>query len=358
MKRHTFKKALCLTLALMLVFALAACGGAASSAAPAPAESTAAPAESTAAESTAPAGDSELMVGMLLPGTINDHGWNAEAHRGLMLIEETLGATVNFTEKVAASDYEEVFRGYADMGCNIVYGHGYEFGEAALAVAPDYPDTMFIVTSADFEMEPNVCSLQNRNNEQGFIAGVVAALHSESGVVGTIGGMQIPSITLFMEGFKDGAKYINPDIKVLDAYTGNFDDVAKVKETALAMIKEGADVLTHDADQAGLGMFEAVLENEGVLAVGSVGDQYEQAPGRVITSATNELGSAILLSAEMYLDGSLEPIVYQFGVAEGVVNLADFRDFPITAENKATIEEVMEKIASGEIVVEYRPTAA
>lgn len=355
------KKLLSLTLALMLVFALAACGGGASSAAPA----STAPA-STAAESTAPASTgstggsvdgSNLQVGMLLPGTINDQGWNAEAYRGLMLVQDELGATVNFSESVAASDYEEVFRGYAEMGCQIVYGHGYEFGEAAMAVAPDYPDTFFVVTSADFEKAPNVCSLQNLNNEQGFLAGVVAALESETGKVGVVGGMQIPSITLFVEGFKDGAAYINPDIEVLATYTGDFEDVAKVKETALAMIKEGADVVTHDADQAGLGVFEAVMESpDNVKAVGSVGDQYDQAPGRVVTSATNQLGGAILLAAQYYLEGKLEPMVYKFGVAEGVVDVADYRDYPISAENKTAIQEVKDKIISGDIVVEYRPT--
>ena len=356
--KTTLRKVLSLTLALVLVLALAACGGAASTS---QADKSAAPAESGAtAESKTDGGATtdgkDLKVGMLLPGTINDHGWNAEAHRGLMLIKEELGAEVHFTERVAASDYEEVFRGYAEMGCQIVYGHGYEFGEAAMAVAAEFPDTFFIVTSADFEKAPNVASLQNLNNEQGFLAGVVAALESKSGVVGVIGGMQIPSITLFVEGFKDGAKHINPDIKVLTAYTGDFDDVAKVKEQALAFVKEGADVLTHDADQAGLGMFEAVNESEGILAVGAVGDQYEQAPGKVITSATNMLSKAILLSAEYYIENTLEPKVYNFGVAEGVVELADFRDYPISDENKATIEETAEKIASGDIKVDYRPT--
>lgn len=350
------KKIVSVVLALVFVLALAACSSTSSSAASSAAASSAAPAASSGASgeaSSQPAasgGGEQLKVAMLLPGPINDKGWNAKAYQGLQLIEKNLGAKVVYTENVDASDYEELFRGYGDMGFDLIFGHGFQFGDAAMAVAPDYPDSFFIVTSTSIKQEPNLCGLQNKNDEQGYLAGVVAALETKTNIVGTVGGTEMPPIVAYNKGFEMGAKSINPDIKVLANLTGNFSDGAAAKQMAEAMIQEGADIITHDANAAGLGVLEAVNEaKEGVLAVGCIDDQYDLAPDRVITSAMNDLGTAMLRAAEFYQEGSLEPMAYNFGVAEGTVFLADFRDYPMSEENKAKVEEVLEKMKNGEI---------
>lgn len=351
------KKVVSLVLAIVLMLALAACGGgASSSAAPAASSGAAASSAPAAGSSAAPAASTSgepLKVALLMGGPINDQGWNAEAYRGLQEVQEKLGAEIQYTENVEASDFEEVFRGYAEMGFDLVIGHGFQFGDAAKAVATQYPDTFFAVTSSDVNQAPNVAGLQNLNNEQGFLAGALAAMETKSGIVGCVGGMEIPSITAYVEGFKQGVAYVNPDVKVLANYTGDFKDVAAAKQMAEAMIKEGADIITHDADASGAGVFEAVNEGpEGTYVIGAIDDQYELSPERTITSAMSKLGGAIVLAAEYAQEGSLEAKGYQFGINEGVVYLADFRDYPISEENKATLQDIQDKIASGEIVVE------
>ncbi len=349
------KKILSLSLATLMMFALAACGGTAESeAAPAASEAAGSMAASEAADSAAPAADGEpLQVALIMGGPINDQGWNAEAYRGLMEIEEQLGAEVQFSENVDASDYEEVFRGYADMGYDLIVGHGFQFGESAMAVAEDYPETFFAITSTDISQAPNVASLMNRNDQQGFLAGALAAMETETGIVGCVGGMEIPSITAYVEGFIQGAAYIDPDVQVLANYTGDFKDVAAAKQMAEAMIAEGADIITHDADASGVGVFEAVnAAAENVRIIGAIDDQYELSPERTITSAMSQLGGAIVLAAELVQDGTIEATSYAFGVNEGVVYLADFRDYPISEENLAELEAIQEQLGSGEITIE------
>ncbi len=350
------KKALSVVLALVFVLALAACG-ATSSSTPA-AGSSAAPAASggsAAASQPASTGGSgeKLKVAMLLPGPINDKGWNAKAYQGLMLIQEKLGAEVTYSENVEASDYEELFRGYGDMGYDMIIGHGFQFADAAKAVAVDYPDSFFAITSADVNQAPNLAGLQNRNDELGFLAGAVAALESKSGVVGCVGGQEMPPIVAYVEGFKAGAEHINPDIKVLSNYTGNNNDAAAAKQMAQAMIGEGADVLSHDANAAGLGVFEAVDEApEGTMIVGCIDDQYELSPERTITSSLNSMSEAILRAATFLQEGTLEAKTYSFGVADDIITLADYRDYPISDENKAKMDEIIAQIKSGDLTVD------
>ncbi len=348
------KKFLSVSLASMLLFALAACSTAETTE-EAPA-SEAAMSESMAATSEAGGEESAdgeaLQVALVMTGPINDQGWNASAYAGLTKIEEELGAEVAFTESVAAADLEEVYRGYADIGYDIIIGHGFEFGDVATAVGPDYPETFFLVTSSDISQEPNVAGLQNRNDQQGFLAGAVAAQQSQSGVVGAIGGGEIPSIMAFIQGFEQGAQYVNPDVPVLTNFTGDFNDPAPAKQLAASMIAEGADVLSHSANAAGLGVFEAVEEaGEGVWMIGGISDQYEVLPEQTITSALSNLSDAMVVAVELYQNGEIEPIGYQFGVAEDVVGLADFRDYPITEEQQAELDEITAMLENDEIEI-------
>lgn len=295
----------------------------------------------------------DVKVALILPGSANDKGWNQEAYDGLEKIKD-LGCETAYSENVQASDYETIFRGYADQGFNVVFGHGTEFEDAAEKVAEDYPDTIFCITSSDISQDPNVCSLQNLNNEQGFIAGVVAALATESKKVAAIGGMEIPSIQSYIMGFEQGVEYVDNGTEALTAYTGDFSDATKVKEQANAFIEQGADIVSQDADEAGLGLFEAIKDApDGVYAIGAVKDQYDECPGKVLTSATNQISDGMKVAIEDYLKDGLEAKCYKFGIKEGVIGLADYHDCAdvLTDDEKQFVTDTMDKIANGEIEV-------
>ncbi|QRN86901.1 BMP family protein [Clostridia bacterium] len=289
-------------------------------------------------------------VALLLPGPINDMGWNASAYSGLKLIEDNYGADVSYTESVGQSDMEEVFRSYASIGYDMIFGHGSQFTDAAVAVAAEFPDTMFILVNGNAPTEPNLACVQVADEQQGFLMGAFAALMTETGTIGVIGGQEIPPITNAVAGFIAGAEYVAPDVEVLSSMTGSFDDVNAAKETALAFIDSGADYVGAIANQAGLGSIEA-CEERGVYAIGANQDQFDISPDSVVVSVLKEVPIAFDFAYKTFIDGNLKAEVYRLGVKEGVVFFSSYHDFEdfVPQEVKDRMAEVEAELSAGNI---------
>ncbi|GHT92992.1 BMP family ABC transporter substrate-binding protein [Spirochaetia bacterium] len=271
--------------------------------------------------------NSSLKIGLLLPGPVNDGGWNASAFEGITEIKKKYpNAQISYQESIPPSNFEEIFRSYASQGYTMVFGHGYEFGDAAVKVAKEFPNVKFCVTSSDITSPPNVSSLRNNYQEMGYLMGVVAATMTKSNVVGFVGGMEIPSITEPFYAFEAGVKATKPSVRVISVLTGSFEDVAKAKEAALTIIEQGVDIIFQDADQSGFGVFEACRE-KGVLALGSIGDQAEIAPDNIITSGVCALSKAMVGVFDRVVDGTWGPNPYAMGAKEDAVSVAPFRKF-------------------------------
>ena len=345
------KRLLSLGLAVLMIFALAAgCsnteeadGG--NSAAPA---GSGTPAASETGGETG--GETNLRVAMLLSGYINDAGWNQSSYEGMLEAEEEYGVETAYTEAVAQPDFESVMRDYADQGYNLIICVGNEFSDAALAVAPSFPDTQFAVMNGNDALEPNVAAYRFNTPETGFLAGALAALYSESGVVGDIGGTTQPHIQDAINAFEAGAKYINPDITVLTGYTETMTDVAKGKEMGMAFIEQGADVLSANANSCSLGVIDAAKE-AGIKHIGYISDQYEVAPGTVMTSVVQSNAFLIKAIIEASLNGEFEPTLQLFGMKEGAVYMTDYHDedSPLTDEEKAQVDEIIAGILDGSL---------
>lgn len=296
----------------------------------------------------------KLKVGLILPGPINDNGWNATAYEGLKAMEKELGAEVKYTENVSQSDQEEIFRNYGSAGFDIVIAHGFQFADAAKKVAPQFPKTKFVINNADLA-DNNLCSLVVDNYQMGFLQGAVAALVTKTNKVAAIGGEEMPPIRQTIEGFVEGAKYVNPKVEVKTAMTGSFSDVAKMKEMATSLINQGVDVVMGDANQASLGAIQAAQEKK-VLAIGYGSDLNNVAPDTVVTSAIQSWAKAMVALGKIVQDGKYEPKVYYMGVKEGAVYLAPYHGFDskISAEVKAKINQVVEDLKSGKIQIERK----
>ena len=192
-----------------------------------------------------------LRIALMVQGPAADNGWNQAALNGVNAVKEQYHAELTVSENLDLSDFEEYFSNFGKEGYDIVFGHGSSFEDAALKVAPQYPDTFFVVTSAACAQEPNLCSVDNDGIQQGFLSGAFAGLFSKSRVIGIVGGMEIPSIIAWAEGAQRGAKYVADDLTILINYTGNFEDSVAAKELATAMIEQGADVVMQNLDPAG-----------------------------------------------------------------------------------------------------------
>ena len=263
---------------------------------------------------------SAFKVALLTPGPISDAGWNAGAFEGLGRIRDSLGAQISHLETRTPAEFEEAFRDYASRGFRLVFGHGFEFQDAAARVGADFPNTVFITTSGA-TVRPNVSPMVFRLEEGTYLAGMLAGGLTRSGRIGFIGGIKLPPVEGTFLGYAGGAQAVRPQTEALQAYIGNFEDVAAAKENALAQIRRGADVLLHNADAASFGMFQAARESPGTLALGSNRDQNAVAPDVIVASATLDVPQALLLVARLVKENSFQPGVMFFGIRDGVVDL-------------------------------------
>ena len=235
-------------------------------------------------------------VALLTPGPISDQAWNASAYAGLERIRDSLGAAVSHVQTRTPADFEENFRQYAQDGFDLVIGHGFEFQDAAMRVGPDFPSTIFITTGGS-STSTNVAPLSFAFEQPSFLAGIAAASVSKSGVIGAIGGTELPPVRASFAAYTAGARSVNPKIRVLVAYVGNWEDAAAGKEQALAQVARGADVIFQNADAAGLGIFQAMREAPGRWIIGANADQNAVAPAITLGSVVIDMPHAFLLVA-------------------------------------------------------------
>ena len=305
MKLHMFARRFSTLFHIALWSAAAACGG----------EKGGSATADSAATTAQPAG---FRVALLTPGPITDQSWNTGAYVGLKQIHDSLGAAISHIQTKTPAEFEENFRQYGAQGYQLVFGHGFEFQDAALRVAPEYPRTVYVTTSGN-STAANVAGLTFAFEEASYLAGMVAGAMTKSNTVGVIGGTELPPVRASFEAFSAGVVAANPRAKVLTSYVGGWDDVGAGKEQALAQIGRGADVIFQNADAAGLGVFQAAKERGGVFVVGSNSDQNNIAPDVTLGSVVIDLPHAFLLVAREVQAGNFRPRVVSFGMGNDVV---------------------------------------
>lgn len=261
---------------------------------------------------------SGFRVGLVTPGSIADAAWNSGAYTGLNWIRDSLGVAVSHVEARTPGDQEEALRTYAAQGYDLVFGHGFEFQGPAERVSAQFPKTVFIVTSGE-RVAGNVAPLIFRLHEASYLAGMVAGGMTRTGSLAFIGGIELPPIQEAEQAWVAGARAVNPAVTPRSTYLNSFDDVAAGREATLALLQAGADMFHHNADQAALGMFQAIKESPNAYAFGANLDQRSLAPGRVPGSAVIDLPRAFLTVAREVKGGAFSPRVESFGLKSGVI---------------------------------------
>jgi basic membrane lipoprotein Med (substrate-binding protein (PBP1-ABC) superfamily) len=258
-------------------------------------------------------------VALLTPGPISDQSWNGGAYQGLLRIRDSLGATISHIQTKTPAEFEEQFRQYGAQGYDLVFGHGFEFQDAAKRVGPDFPRTIYITTSGS-TTGANVAGMEFAFADASYLAGVAAGALTKSNVLGLIGGTELPPVKESFQAFARGATRVNPKVVVLTSYIGNWDDVSAGKEQALAQIARGADVIFQNADAAGLGVFRAARESGKTLVIGSNSNQNGVAPDVTIGSVVIDLPHAFLTVAREVKDKRFTPRVIRLGSQSDVVS--------------------------------------
>jgi basic membrane protein A and related proteins len=312
-------------------------------------------------------GEETIKVVNLINGVLGDKSFFDSADRGMQRVMEdypqvevkTIEAGVDPAKWQAALEDAAANEDYDVM----ILGT-YQMSEFLEMVAPQYPDKKFIIydVSVDYSKEglDNVYSVTYKQNEGSYMAGVYVGLMSESGIVGVVGGQDIPVINDFIAGYEQGAKAYGVE-NVIVQYAGGWNDPAKGKELALAMYQQGADYVFQVAGGTGVGVFQAAQELE-QFAIGVDSDQAliiaetnpEQAEF-IPTSMLKNVDNSLYRAMKLYIEGTL-PFgeAEALGVAEGGVGLAknEYYDKMTPDDVKAKIEEVEQMLIDGEIVVD------
>ncbi|MFJ7824896.1 BMP family protein [Psychrobacillus sp. NPDC096623] len=298
-------------------------------------------------------------------GGVDDKSFNQSAWEGIEAFGKENGLEkgdggYDYLQSTSDADYITNLNNLVRRDFDIVYGIGFLMEEPIKTIAEQQPDAQLAIIDSIVDA-PNVASVMFKEQEGSFLAGVAAALMSESKKIGFVGGMEIPVIERFEAGFLEGVKAVDPSIKVDVQYTGKFDDAALGKTTANRMYSSGVDIIFHAAGGTGNGVFAEAKErktkdaNANVWVIGVDSDQYaEGAVGDTnvtLTSMLKKVGTAVQNIAKETMDGKFPGgTTVTYGLAEEGVGLADSRG-AIPQEILDQIDEYSKKIASGEITV-------
>lgn len=354
------KKTFALMLAAAMAASLTACGGSGST--------SETKAESQAAADTAAAKEedkkeeageeasgekkdgSEFKIGLVTDvGGVNDASFNQSSWEGLQKAAEDFGVEVNYLESSTDADYVPNIETFIDEEYDLIISVGYMLADATKQAAEANPDCNFaIIDDASIDL-PNVTCLMFRQEQSSYLVGYVAGLMTKTDNIGFVIGMANENMNLFGYGYCAGAIDANPDITIQQFNANSFADPATGKTNAGTAITNGADIIFHAAGATGLGVIEACQE-AGVYAIGVDRDQYNDAPGTVVTSAMKRVDTAVYDSVEALIEGALEGGVHTYDLAAGGVDIAPSQDL-LPEDVKKAVEDVKAKIVAGEVTV-------
>ena len=262
----------------------------------------------------------DFKVAYLPCGRVNDQSWSQAGYEGVLAARKELGVETVYSESVPPADIEAAARDYAARGYNVVLLHCATFTDAGLKVAKDFPKTWFTVTSA-FAVPGNVVSINLQQQQGTFVAGVLAGMVTKTSRLGAILSYNTLGFNRQSEGFRLGARFVNPKSELAVTYLHNAEDAAKAKEAALAQYDTGADVILAATDQAANGVFRAGNER-GRYVIAEYADQNARAPNAILGSVVFEQAHIISSIIKSVVNGTAKGEVIEPGVKERVGILA------------------------------------
>jgi len=309
-----------------------------------------------------------LKVALLINGTLGDKSFHDSANNGITMIRDRLGCQVKVVEVgYDDSKWEPAFRDLMDEKHDIVICGTWQMQEIVSKVAPEYPNQKVIVydTSMDYASDTrgafkNIYSIEYKQNEGSYLAGILAAKMSKTGIIGFVGGMDNTVIRDFLVGYIQGAKEVVPNIKVIPSFVGNFSDTAKAKELTFAQYQMGADVVFSVASNAGEGTLQASKERNR-LVIGVDSDQamlYQSSDpvlaNLIMSSMLKRVDQSIFLAVQQSMEGKLAwGSRVALGINEDCIGLADNPIYQrvVPADVRQVISGYTDRIKANQIKV-------
>lgn len=371
---------------IMVSMILSACAQPTAAPTEAPVAPTEAPAAPTEA-AVAPTEAAKLLMGEVTDmGGVDDHSFNALGWKGLQDAQTQLGVDAKYLESTQQSDYAKNIQQFLTEKASLIVTVGYLLGVDTASAAKANPDTKFAIVDysfpdcfSDTAVEgkdcgsktelPNVVGLTFQTDEAAFLAGMLAAGTSKTGVIGTYGGMNIPTVSIFMKGLEAGIKYYNQlngtNVKLLGwdtckndgTFTGNFSSTDDARKITESMAQEGADIFMGVGGPIGQGSAAYCKETGSCTYIGVDADWYETVPAYkeiYLTSVLKNIDVAVLNTAKSVMDGTFKGGVANFALKDGGVGIASSHDLASTVspELQAQVEQAKADLISGKISVD------
>ena len=285
----------------------------------------------------------------------NDKSFNEAVYNGIMRFANDTGIAVTELEPTNEAMMEQSLKKFAQRGYNPVVAVGFTMANAVAAAAAEYPDTWFTIIDGVVDA-PNVQNVVFKEQEGSFLVGIMAAMASSTGTVGFVGGMDIPLISRFECGYKQGVAHQDSSMNVLAQMTGStpaaWGNPTKGGEITRSQVENGADVVYAAAGGTGMGVYQTAADM-GVLAIGVDSNQNYIQPGTMLTSMYKKVGLAAYESFEAAMNGTWEAGFKVNGVAEDGVGAAmdEYNADLVSAEMLAAVETARAGIIDGSIVV-------
>ena len=298
---------------------------------------------------------STFKVGLVLDkGGRDDKSFNSSAYRGASQAVKELGVELKEIESPDDNSFEPALKSLADRGFPLIIAVGFSQKDAVDKVAPLYPNVHFALVDA-VSTVPNVASLMFAEHEGSFLVGYLAGLASKTGVVGFVGGMEVPMIKRFHLGYEAGVKEARKTAKVLVNYAGNTSDAwanpARGKELALSQHNQKADIIFHAAGATGMGVFDAAEEKK-FFAIGVDSNQNWVKPGRVLTSMLKRVDNAVFEIIKESTQGQFKGGLRTFSLKDQGVDFAmDEHNQSLVEPYKTQLEAMKQKVIAGQVSV-------
>jgi basic membrane protein A and related proteins len=288
-------------------------------------------------------------------GGKDDRSFNAAAYAGVVRAKKDFPIVLRDVEPGDPTSIEPALRTFAQYGYDLIIGVGFAQGPILKEVAKNYPQLNFVLIDSVAD-SPNVASLVFKEHEGSFLVGMIAAYTSKSGSIGFVGGMDIPLIHRFQTGYEEGARYVNPNIKVLRNYVGITDTAwnnpGKGRELANAQYEQGADVVFQAAGNSGLGVFDAA-EAYDQFAIGVDANQNWVKPGHILTSMLKRIDNAVYSIVKDEVEGKFSGGVHIYGLENDGVGYAidDYNRHLVPSLVIDKVEQARRDIIAGKIKV-------
>lgn len=301
----------------------------------------------------------KFKMAILLPGSRSDQSWNGGMYFAAIELNEQL-ENWQFTiiERTGWADLDPFVIEFARKGYNIVLGHSDAFEDSMQRLAPEYPDTFFLHSGDPEARGKNFMSYgPDQLYQAGYLAGILAAGISKNGKVGFIAGEEIPPMIASYNAFKRGARATKSNIETFSAYPGIWYDVTLGRETALAMMDKGVDVIMTHGDGMTLGIIQAASMDPDVFVVGYIIDQSYLSTDTIVASRIWDFKVIIEGIIDLYTKGTLGDEPKRWGIKENAVTLtfnSRLADM-IPQEIRDKIEKTEEDIKTGKLTIEYEP---